>query len=74
VGLGTVVGLPLGVVFGRVLWNLFAGQVHVVPQPTVSALSVVLVAVGALVVACLVAAIPARLASRTETAVLLRAE
>jgi len=74
VGLGTVVGLPLGVVFGRVLWNLFAGQVHVVPQPTVSALSVVLVAVGALVLACVVAAIPARLASRTETVVLLRAE
>jgi len=74
VGLGTVVGLPLGVVFGRVLWNLFAGQVHFVPQPTVSAWSVVLVAAGALVLACVVASIPARLAARTETSVLLRAE
>jgi MacB-like periplasmic core domain/FtsX-like permease family len=74
VGVGTVVGLPLGVVFGRVLWNLFAGQVHFVPQPTVSAWSVVLVAAGALVLACVVAWVPARLAARTETTVLLRAE
>jgi ABC-type lipoprotein release transport system permease subunit len=68
------VGLPLGVVFGRVLWNLFAGQVHFVPQPTVSDWSVVLVAAGALVLACVVALIPARLAARTETTVLLLAE
>jgi len=45
-----------------------------VPQPTVSAWSVVLVAAGALVLACVVASIPARLAARTETSVLLRAE
>ncbi len=74
VGLGTVVGLPLGVVFGRLLWDLFAGAANFVPQPTVSAVTIVLVAAGALALACLVAVVPARLASRTETAVLLRAE
>ena len=72
--LGTVVGLPLGVVCGRVLWDLFAQQVSFVPQPRVSGSAIVLVAAGAIVLACLVAAVPARLASRTETAVLLRAE
>jgi len=74
VGLGTIVGLPLGVAFGRFIWTLFADQVHFVPHPVVAAWSVALVAGGALVLALLVAALPARLAARTPTAVLLRAE
>ena len=44
------------------------------PQPTVPVLSVVLVAVGTLVLANLVAAVPGRMAARTPTALLLRAE
>jgi ABC-type lipoprotein release transport system permease subunit len=46
----------------------------VIPTPTVPALTVVLIAVGALVLANLVAALPGRIAARTPTALLLRSE
>jgi hypothetical protein len=66
--------VPLGIVIGRVLWTVFANEIHAVPTPTVPALSIVLIAVGALVLANVVAAVPGRSAARTPTAVLLRAE
>ncbi len=74
VAIGTIVGVPSGIIIGRALWDLFADEIHAVPEPTVPALTIALVAIGALVLANVVAAIPARLAARTETAVLLRAE
>ncbi|HTK17125.1 MAG TPA: ABC transporter permease [Acidimicrobiia bacterium] len=74
VALGVFVGVPLGIVAGRELWDRFAAALHVVPQTTVSAPTIALIAAGALLVANLVAAIPGRQAARTETAVLLRAE
>ncbi len=74
VGIGTVVGVPLGIVLGRFLWDLFAHQIHAVAAPSVPTASVILVAVGALALANLVAAIPGRIAARTPTAVLLHAE
>jgi hypothetical protein len=72
--IGAIVGVPLGVVVGRALWNRFATAIHVVPRSTVPVLSLVLVAVGALVLANLVAALPGRHAARTTTALLLRAD
>jgi hypothetical protein len=74
VGIGTIVGVPLGIITGRFLWDLFAREIHAVPQPTVPVLSVVLIVVGGLVLANVVAAIPGRIAARTPTALLLRAE
>ena len=74
VGIGTLVGVPLGIIVGRALWNLFAHAIHAVPEPTVPAVTVAFIAIGALVLANLVAAIPARIAARTPTAILLRAE
>ena len=74
VAIGLVVGVPVGVVFGRWLWDLFAHNIDVVPSPTVPALSVALIALGALVLANLVAALPGAIAARTKTASLLRAE
>jgi hypothetical protein len=74
VAIGIVVGLPLGIALGRALWDLFANSIHVVPAPTVPVMSVTLVAVGALVLANVVAAIPGRIAARTPAALLLRAE
>jgi len=71
---GIVVGLPVGAIIGRWLWDLFARQIYAVPEPTVPALSLVLIAAGALVLANIVAAIPARAASHTPTALMLRAE
>jgi hypothetical protein len=72
--IGTVVGVPLGIVAGRVLWTVFANEIHVVPTPSVPTVSVVLIALGALVLANVVAAVPGRIAARTPTAILLRAE
>ncbi|HEX4163165.1 MAG TPA: FtsX-like permease family protein [Acidimicrobiales bacterium] len=71
---GIAVGMPLGVIAGRWLWNLFAEQIYAVPYPTVPVLSLVLVAVGTLVLANVIAAVPARTAARTPTAFLLRSE
>ncbi len=72
--IGTAIGVPLGVVLGRFLWDLFAHEIYAVPSPTVPILSVVAIVLSALVLANLVAAIPGRLAARTSTALLLRAE
>jgi ABC-type antimicrobial peptide transport system permease subunit len=72
--IGTIVGVPVGIIIGRLLWDLFAHEVDVVPAPSVPVLSVVLITVGALVLANFVAAFPGRLAARTTTALVLRAE
>ena len=71
---GTVVGVPVGIALGRFLWDLFAHQISVVPEPTVPGLPVILVAVGALALANIVAFVPGRIAGRTPAALLLRAE
>ena len=72
--IGTVIGIPLGIALGRYLWTLFANELYAVPQPTVSVPAVVGVALGALLLANLVAAIPAWRAARTPTALILRSE
>ncbi len=74
VAIGTVVGVPVGIIVGRALWDLFADAIHAVPRPSVPALTIALIALGALVLANIVAAIPGRQAARTPTALLLRAE
>jgi MacB-like periplasmic core domain/FtsX-like permease family len=74
VGIGTVVGVPLGIIVGQSVWDLFAREINAVPQPTVPVLSIVLIVVGALVLANVVAAIPGWVAGRTPTAPLLRAD
>lgn len=48
--------MPLGIALGRWLWTLFARQIYAVPQPTVPAEAVILVTVGTLALANLVAA------------------
>jgi hypothetical protein len=72
--IGTIVGAPLGIVLGRWLWILFAHEIYAVPDPTVPLMSIVFVALGALVLANLVAFFPGRVAGRTQTALMLRAE
>jgi hypothetical protein len=57
---------------GRTLWDLFAREISAVPAPTAPALTIGLIALGALILANVIAFYPARLAARTPTAVLLR--
>lgn len=71
---GVIIGIPIGVLLGRWLWTLFAREIYAVPQPTVPTLSIIYIAVGALVLANLVAAIPAIQAARTPSALLLYEE
>jgi hypothetical protein len=74
VGVGVIVGVPLGIIAGRALWNLFAHELHVVPQASIPAGTIALVAVGALLLANIVAAFPGRRAARTPTALVLQSE
>jgi FtsX-like permease family len=72
--IGIILGIPLGIVLGRQLWILFARNINAVPDPAVPVLSVLLVAIGALVFANLDAALPGLDAARTPAALALRAE
>jgi hypothetical protein len=74
VAIGVVAGVPLGIALGRALWDLFAHDINAVPAPSVPVGQVVLIAVGALLLANVIAAIPGRLAARTPTALVLRSE
>jgi FtsX-like permease family len=74
IAIGTIIGVPAGIIAGRWLWKLFANEIHVIPTPTIPTSTIALIAVGALVLANLVAAIPGLQAARTRTAVLLHSE
>ena len=74
VGIGTVIGIPVGIVLGRSLWDVFAHQIDAVAQPFVPALTIAAIGVGAIVLANLIATIPGRFAADTPTALLLRSE
>ena len=72
--IGTVAGIIIGIAIGRLLWNAFAHEIRAVPAPAVPAAAIVFLALGALLLANIVAAVPGRLAARTPPASLLRAE
>jgi FtsX-like permease family len=71
---GIVVGAPVGVAAGRVLWRAFATNFGVVPVPVVQPLLVAALAAGVLVAANILAIVPAALAARSDPASLLRVE
>jgi ABC-type antimicrobial peptide transport system permease subunit len=74
VAIGTVVGIPVGIAIGRALWDLFAQEIDAVPSPAVPVLPIVLIAIGSLLLANVVAAVPGRIAARTPAALVLRTE
>jgi len=74
IGLAIVIGVPLGLAAGRWSWTSFANQLGVPPSPRIPAVVVGGVVLLCLVLANVVAAIPARAAARTQPAVVLRAE
>jgi ABC-type lipoprotein release transport system permease subunit len=71
---GIVVGVPLGIVTGRLVWRWLAHNFPVVYVPPLAAVAVVLVIPAAIALANLLAAWPARAAARIRPAEALRTE
>jgi hypothetical protein len=67
-------GLPTGIAGGRWAWHYFAAQLGVLPEPAVPPAAILIAIPGALVMANLIAAAPARAAGRTQPATVLRTE
>jgi hypothetical protein len=71
---GLVIGVPLGIFTGRILWRQLAESFPVVYVPPLALMAVLLVVPVAIVVANLVAAGPAHAATRIRPARVLRSE
>jgi hypothetical protein len=71
---GSLIGLPLGVAFGRQAWGLVADGLGVLDRPVIAWALLAAVAAGAVAVANLVATWPAVTAARLRPAVALRSE
>jgi hypothetical protein len=69
-----LIGIPLGLALGRVLWRAMANEMGIVPDVATPALALVVAVPATIVVANLVALIPGWLAGRVRPAVALRAE
>jgi hypothetical protein len=69
-----LLGLPIGITGGRLLWDSFATQLGTRPEPVTPLLPLLLTIPAALIVANLVASIPGFVASRTPPALALRSE
>ncbi|HEX9711036.1 MAG TPA: FtsX-like permease family protein [Actinomycetota bacterium] len=72
--IGLLAGIPAGIVLGRWGWRLFAEELDVVPAPVSSGLLIGILILGAVLLANMIAAFPARAAARTRPAIVLRAE
>jgi predicted lysophospholipase L1 biosynthesis ABC-type transport system permease subunit len=64
---GILVGVPLGIVVGRVVWNAFATNLGAVPVPAVPALTIAVLALAVFVVANALAVIPAVTSARKRS-------
>jgi hypothetical protein len=71
---GALVGVPLGVALGRFGWNLYADDLGVASEPVTPVGIAILVVPAAILLANLVAILPARRAAVTRPAIVLRAE
>ena len=71
---GVVVGVPIGSVLGRWVWNAFASNLGAVPVPVVQTWFLAAVVLGILVAANLLAVAPALAARRSRPQQLLRAQ
>ena len=74
VAVALLAGVPSGVAVGRWLWAWFASQQGVVAEPRIPFGAIVLVIPAALILANIVAALPARAAGLTRPALVLRTE
>ena len=69
-----VIGVPLGVVAGRLLWRAFASQLGVVPDPSSGVAAIAALVALALLLAFVAAEAPARRATATRPAADVHAE
>jgi hypothetical protein len=69
-----VIGGPLGVAAGRLVWRAFAGELGAVAVPIVPAAALAVVAVGTVVVGNALAALPGRRAAAVSATTVLRSE
>ena len=72
--MGLLVGVPLGVIAGRAVWQAVADQTPMVYVPPTATLALILAVPAALVVANMLAALPGHRAARLRPADVLRAE
>jgi hypothetical protein len=71
VGIALVVGVPLGVIGGLFVWRAFADDLGISADAHVPILAFVATAVGAVVIANLLAIAPGMAAGRTRAAAVL---
>jgi hypothetical protein len=69
---GTVIGVPLGIVAGQSVWRAFAANLGVVPVAVVPVWLIVGLAAGVIAAANILAVVPAVTAARTNSVQLLR--
>lgn len=72
--LAALVGLPIGVMLGRLAWRALGEQLGIVPDPVTPSLALVVALPASILLANLIAVIPGVLAGRVPPAVALRAE
>lgn len=71
---GVLIGVPLGILAGRYVWKLVADDLGVASVVSVPAGAIVAVVLATVLLANLVAALPAQTAARTRPALVLRSE
>ena len=72
--IGLVLGIPLGVVVGRLAWGVIAGQIGVATDAAFPGLALTVLAPLTILAVLVVAYLPARAVSRIRPAVALRSE
>ena len=72
--IGLLIGIPLGIVVGRFVWNAVADGAGVGRAAPVPVLLIALIALATLIAVNLIALLPAFAAARTRPAVVLRSE
>jgi ABC-type antimicrobial peptide transport system permease subunit len=73
-GAALVIGIPAGILCGRVAWRIFTSQIGILPVVEVPLLSLVILVTLGLVLAVSVAAVPGEAAVRIRPADVLRTE
>jgi predicted lysophospholipase L1 biosynthesis ABC-type transport system permease subunit len=72
--LAALLGLPVGVIIGRLAWRALGDLLGIVPDPATPSLTLVAALPASILVANLIAVIPGLMASRVPPAVALRTE